>query len=39
MMYKIVLRKNARLNVIRREQYQSRMKNDKGDLLASEPKD
>ncbi|CAF0903815.1 unnamed protein product [Adineta steineri] len=36
---KIVLRKNARLNVIRREQYQSRMKNDKGDLLASEPKD
>jgi hypothetical protein len=36
---KIVLRKNARLNVIRREQYQSRVKNDKGHLIASEPKD
>ncbi|UJR28638.1 hypothetical protein I4U23_009870 [Adineta vaga] len=36
---KIVVRKNARLNVLRREQYQSRIKNEKGDLLASEPKD
>ncbi|CAF1065119.1 unnamed protein product [Adineta ricciae] len=36
---KIVLRKNARLNVVRREQYQSRIKNEKGELLASEPKD
>jgi hypothetical protein len=36
---KIVLRKNARLNVIRREQYQSRVKNDKNELIASEPKE
>lgn len=36
---KVVLRKNARLNVIRRDQYQSRVKNDKGELIASEPKD
>ena len=36
---KIVLRKNARLNVVRREQYQSRVKNDKGELIASEPKE
>lgn len=36
---KIVLLKNARLNVVRREQYQSRVKNDKGELIASEPKD
>jgi len=36
---KIVLRRNSRLNVVRREQYQSRIKNEKGDLLASEPKE
>jgi hypothetical protein len=36
---KIVLRKNAYLNVIRREQYQSRVKNDKDQLIASEPKE
>jgi len=36
---KIVLRKNARLNAIRREQYQSRLKNDKGEIIASEPKE
>jgi hypothetical protein len=36
---KIVLRKNARLIAIRREQYQSRLKNDKGEIVASEPKE
>ncbi|CAF0900647.1 unnamed protein product [Rotaria sp. Silwood1] len=36
---KVVLRKSARLSVVRREQYQSRIKNDKGELIASEPKD
>ena len=36
---KVVLRKNARLNVVRREQYQSRVKNEKGELIVSEPKD
>jgi len=36
---KIVLRKNARLSVVRREKYQSRVKNDKGELIASEPKE
>ncbi|CAF0733692.1 unnamed protein product [Rotaria sordida] len=36
---KIVLRKSARLNVVRREQYQSRIKNDKGELIVSEPKE
>ena len=36
---KVVLRKNARLNVVRREQYQSRVKNEQGELIASEPKE
>ena len=36
---KIILRKNAHLNVVRREQYQSRITNDKGELIASEPKE
>jgi len=36
---KVVIRKNARLNVVRRQQYQSRVKNDKGEVLASEPKE
>lgn len=36
---KVILRKSARLNVVRREQYQSRIKNDDGELIASEPKE
>jgi hypothetical protein len=36
---KIVLSKNAHFNVIRREKYQSRIKNNKDDLLISEPKE
>jgi len=36
---KIVLQKNARLIAVRREQYQSRVKNEKDELIASEPKE
>jgi hypothetical protein len=36
---KVVLSKNAQLNVVRHEKYQSRIPNSKGEILISEPKE